>query len=114
MYAHCGNNSCDADKTYKHVVAFSNCFHGRTIGATALTSKVQYIIPFKHVQYIIPFKHVMCGETFVEYGNGPTGVELIRQSKVASVFVEPIQEEWGIEHIFFCESYSMLEIHQNL
>lgn len=69
MFAHCGNNSCDAGKTYKHVVAFSNFFHGRTIGATTLTSKVQYIIPFEHV---------MRGETFLEYGNESAGVELIR------------------------------------
>ncbi|CAL0302836.1 unnamed protein product [Lupinus luteus] len=68
-------------------VAFSNCFHGRTLGALALTSKVQYRTPFEPV---------MPGVTFLEYGNAEAAVELIRQGKIAAVFVEPIQGEGGI------------------
>lgn len=68
-------------------IAFSNCFHGRTLGALALTSKVQYRMPFEPV---------MPGVTFLEYGNAQAAVELIKQGKIAAVFVEPIQGEGGI------------------
>ncbi|CAJ2669958.1 unnamed protein product [Trifolium pratense] len=68
-------------------IAFSNCFHGRTLGALALTSKVQYRTPFEPV---------MPGVNFLEYGNAPAAVELIRQGNIAAVFVEPIQGEGGI------------------
>lgn len=68
-------------------IAFSNCFHGRTLGALALTSKVQYRTPFEPV---------MPGVTFLEYGNAQAAVELIKQGKIAAVFVEPIQGEGGI------------------
>ncbi|KAK7300078.1 hypothetical protein RJT34_10910 [Clitoria ternatea] len=68
-------------------IAFSNCFHGRTLGALALTSKVQYRTPFEPV---------MPGVTFLEYGNAQAATELIKQGKIAAVFVEPIQGEGGI------------------
>ncbi|TKY51055.1 Acetylornithine aminotransferase [Spatholobus suberectus] len=68
-------------------IAFSNCFHGRTLGALALTSKVQYRTPFEPV---------MPGVTFLEYGNAQAAAELIKQGKIAAVFVEPIQGEGGI------------------
>jgi acetylornithine aminotransferase len=38
----------------------------------------------------------MPGVNFLEYGNAPAAVELIRQGKIAAVFVEPIQGEGGI------------------
>ncbi|GAB4842134.1 MAP kinase kinase kinase Win1 [Ancistrocladus abbreviatus] len=38
-------------------IAFSNCFHGRTMGALALTSKEHYRLPFEPV---------MPGVTFLE------------------------------------------------
>ena len=68
-------------------IAFSNCFHGRTLGSLALTSKEQYRTPFEPV---------MPGVTFLEYGNAQAAVDLIRQGKIAGVFVEPIQGEGGI------------------
>ncbi|KAJ1439573.1 Pyridoxal phosphate-dependent transferase, major domain [Sesbania bispinosa] len=68
-------------------IAFSNCFHGRTLGALALTSKEHYRAPFEPV---------MPGVTFLEYGNAQAAVELIKQGKIAAVFVEPIQGEGGI------------------
>ncbi|CAJ1948938.1 unnamed protein product [Sphenostylis stenocarpa] len=68
-------------------IAFSNCFHGRTLGALALTSKVQYRTPFEPV---------MPGVNFLEYGNAQAATELIKQGKIAAVFVEPIQGEGGI------------------
>lgn len=68
-------------------IAFSNSFHGRTMGALALTSKEHYRTPFEPV---------MPGVTFLEYGDTQAAVELIQSGKIAAVFVEPIQGEGGI------------------
>ncbi|XP_057480166.1 acetylornithine aminotransferase, mitochondrial-like [Actinidia eriantha] len=68
-------------------ISFSNSFHGRTMGALALTSKEQYRTPFEPV---------MPGVTFLEYGNIQAAQELIQSGKIAAVFVEPIQGEGGI------------------
>lgn len=68
-------------------IAFTNGFHGRTLGALALTSKEQYRTPFQPV---------MPGVTFVEYGNAQAATDLIHQGKIAAVFVEPVQGEGGI------------------
>ncbi|PSS07544.1 Acetylornithine aminotransferase [Actinidia chinensis var. chinensis] len=68
-------------------ISFSNSFHGRTMGALALTSKELYRTPFEPV---------MPGVTFLEYGNIQAARELIQSGKIAAVFVEPIQGEGGI------------------
>ncbi|KAK9275355.1 hypothetical protein L1049_022619 [Liquidambar formosana] len=77
----------DANEAATEFIAFTNSFHGRTMGALALTSKENYRSPFEPV---------MPGVTFVEYGNMQATKSLIRHGKTAAVFVEPIQGEGGI------------------
>lgn len=71
----------------REFVAFTNSFHGRTIGALALTSKENYRAPFEPI---------MPGVQFVEFGNLEAARSAIKQGQTAAVFVEPIQGEGGI------------------
>ncbi|XAR67839.1 Acetylornithine transaminase [Bertholletia excelsa] len=77
----------DAKHPPTEFISFSNSFHGRTMGAVALTSKEHYRTPFEPV---------MPGVTFLEFGNTRDAVELIRSGRIAAVFIEPIQGEGGI------------------
>jgi len=68
-------------------ISFTNSFHGRTMGALALTSKEKYRTPFEPV---------MPGVKFVEFGNVEATRKAIQPGKTAAVFVEPVQGEGGI------------------
>ena len=68
-------------------VAFSNSFHGRTLGSLALTSKEKYRAPFEPI---------MPGVEFVEFGDLEASQKAIQPGRTAAVFVEPVQGEGGI------------------
>lgn len=73
-----------ADKT--EIVTFTGAFHGRTMGALAVT-------PREHYQK--PFEPLMPGAVLAEFNNLDSAREAIGP-KTAAVFVEPIQGEGGI------------------
>ncbi|XP_057859912.1 acetylornithine aminotransferase, mitochondrial [Cryptomeria japonica] len=68
-------------------ISFTNSFHGRTMGALAMTSKEKYRTPFEPV---------MPGVTFVEFGNLEATKRTIQLGNTAAIFVEPVQGEGGI------------------
>jgi len=67
-------------------VAFTAGFHGRTMGALALTSKQKYREPFEPV---------MPGVKFAEYNNLDSAAKAIKRGRTCAVFVEPLQGEGG-------------------
>ncbi|WP_107767410.1 acetylornithine transaminase [Nocardioides terrigena] len=69
-----------------HVVAATGSFHGRTMGALALTSKAAYREPFEPLP-----GHV----TFVEYGDAAALAAAVTD-ETAAVILEPIQGEAGV------------------
>lgn len=69
-----------------HVVAATGSFHGRTMGALALTSKAAYREPFEPLP-----GHV----TFVEYGDRDALAAAVTH-ETAAVVLEPIQGEAGV------------------
>lgn len=68
------------------IVAFSHSFHGRTMGALAVTHKAKYREPFGP---LVP------GVTFVEY-NDLAGASAVIGPETCAVIVEPIQGEGGV------------------
>ncbi len=68
------------------VVAFEGSFHGRTMGALALTATAAYREPFEPLPGDV---------IFVPYGD-LAAVEAVLDESVAAVIVEPIQGEAGV------------------
>lgn len=68
-------------------LSFDNCFHGRTMGALALTYKQQYKTPFGPGlpgAVSVPFLDLAAAEAVLAKG------------ETAAVFIEPLQGEGGI------------------
>ncbi|GAB3079433.1 acetylornithine transaminase [Nocardioides zeae] len=68
------------------IVAATGGFHGRTMGALALTSKEAYRTPFAPLPGDV---------TFVEYGDA-AALEAAVDESVAAVLLEPVQGEAGV------------------
>ena len=68
------------------VVSFSDAFHGRTMGALAITPKEKYQTPFKPM---VP------GAVYGEF-NSIESAEAVIDADTVAVIVEPIQGEGGI------------------
>ncbi|WP_114854676.1 acetylornithine transaminase [Brachybacterium sp. YJGR34] len=69
------------------ILALRNSFHGRTMGALALTSKEAYRAPFEPLPG---------GVEFLEVGDVPALEAALAPGDVAAVFAEPIQGEAGV------------------
>ena len=69
-----------------HLVAAEGSFHGRTMGALALTSKAAYREPFEPLP-----GHV----TFVPYGDA-AALDAAVDDRTAAVVLEPVQGEAGV------------------
>lgn len=69
-----------------HVVAMAEGFHGRTMGALALTSKAAYREPFEPLPG---------GVTFVPFGDADALREAVTE-ETAAVVLEPLQGEAGV------------------
>lgn len=69
------------------IVSFTNAFHGRTMGALALTYKDQYKTPFQPV---------MPSTAMLPFGDLTAASQSIQKGRTAAVFVEPVQGEGGV------------------
>jgi acetylornithine/N-succinyldiaminopimelate aminotransferase len=69
-----------------HLVAATGSFHGRTMGALALTSKAAYREPFEPLPGRV---------TFVEYGDEAALAAAVTE-ETAAVVLEPVQGEAGV------------------
>ncbi len=69
-----------------HLVAMQGSFHGRTMGALALTSKAAYREPFEPLPGDV---------TFVPYGDGDALAAAVTD-RTAAVVLEPVQGEAGV------------------
>lgn len=83
-----GIDPYDENATAPHeIVSFTDSFHGRTMGALALTYKQQYKTPF------LP---VMPGGRMATFNDLESAKAVIKKGVTAGVFVEPVQGEGGI------------------
>jgi predicted acetylornithine/succinylornithine family transaminase len=74
------------DHQRREIVSFSNAFHGRTMGALAVTPKEQYQKPFQPLMgaaKTLPFNDIAAAEAGIS-------------SETCAVLVEPIQGEGGV------------------
>ena len=85
----------DPEKT--RLIAFSNAFHGRTMGALAATPREKYQAPFRPL---------MPGVDFATF-NDLRSAEEIMDDDVCAILVEPVQGEGGI-HVATTEFLSGL------
>ncbi|MGO1505031.1 MAG: acetylornithine transaminase [Brachybacterium sp.] len=69
------------------ILALTNSFHGRTMGALAITSKEAYRTPFEPLPG---------GVEFIAAGDERALAEALAPGDVAAVFAEPIQGEAGV------------------
>jgi acetylornithine/N-succinyldiaminopimelate aminotransferase len=69
-----------------HLVAMEGSFHGRTVGALALTAKAAYREPFEPLPGDV---------TFVPYGDADALADAVTDD-TAAVVVEPVQGEAGV------------------
>jgi acetylornithine/N-succinyldiaminopimelate aminotransferase len=70
----------------KHIVAAQGAFHGRTMGALALTAKEAYRAPFEPLPGDV---------TFVPYGDAEALAAAVTD-ETAAIILEPIQGEAGV------------------
>jgi predicted acetylornithine/succinylornithine family transaminase len=74
------------DKEKVGIICFDHAFHGRTMGALAMTPKENYQAPFRPL---------MPGVSFATY-NDVAGLEAAIGPETCAVFIEPVQGEGGI------------------
>ncbi len=76
----------------KRILALEGGFHGRTLGALALTSKAAYREPFEPLPG---------GVEFLPFGDVPALEAAFADGgdDVAAIFIEPIQGEAGVRHL---------------
>lgn len=69
------------------VLALEHAFHGRTLGALALTHKEAYRAPFGHLGADV---------TFIPAGDARALADELDKGDVAGLFIEPVQGEAGV------------------